>query len=330
MAALPVCPPDNGEVILFPKPENCSEFYQCAGGVLFTHRCQVNLYYCEEKQYCSWPTDPDCKFDCVTTKTNLVPAAEKFVPAADPECPPQTENVTFIPNPNNCSEFFECDNGVPVLMSCPAGLYFCSKKEICDWIWDPECKYDCHNVKSKTVIAEEKFDAIYERADDTAIAETTTIELTDGPTADPLCPPQTENATFIANPNNCSEFFECDNGVLVQMSCPPGLYFCSEKQICDWLWDSECKFDCNIVKSKPVVIVEEKFIPAADPECPPQTDGVVTYLPNPDDCNKYYECSNEVPVPMHCPDFLYFCTQKNSCDWIWDSQCTYNCKMPGK
>jgi hypothetical protein len=114
------------------------------------------------------------------------------------------------------------------------------------------------------------------------------------------------------------------------MSCPPGLYFCSEKQICDWIWDPECKYDCNIVKSKPVVIVEEKFIPAAVPTCPPQTVGVVTYLPNPDDCNMYYECSNGVAVPMRCPDLLYFCTQKNSCDWIWDSECTFNCNMGSK
>jgi hypothetical protein len=47
---LPDCPADdNGEVILFPKPENCSEFYQCAGGHLFTHHCPDNLYYCAER-----------------------------------------------------------------------------------------------------------------------------------------------------------------------------------------------------------------------------------------------------------------------------------------
>ena len=489
MAALPVCPPDNGEVILFPKPENCSEFYQCAGGVLFMHRCQANLYYCEEKQYCSWPTDPDCKFDCVITKTNLVHAAEEFVPVADPVCPPETENVTFIGNPNNCSEFWGCDNGVPILMSCPGDLYFCSEKNICDWIWDPECKfdcvitktnlvpaakesvsaadpvcppetgnltllanpnncseffecdngvpvpmgcpdglyfcsekqlcswvwdpeciYDCTIVKSKPVIVEEKFDAIYERDDETTtVDDTTTVEPTDGPTfgttAVPVCPPETENATFIANPNNCSEFWGCENGVPTLMSCPGGLYFCSEKNICDWIWDPECKFDCVITKTnlvpaakefvsaadpvcppetgnvtfianpnncsefwgcdngEPVlmscpgglyfcsekdicawvwdpeckfdcsiaksknVIVEEKVVPAAVPTCPPQVDDIVTYLPDPDDCNRYYECSNGVAVPMRCPDNLYFCSQKNSCDWIWDPECRFDCNM---
>ena len=143
MTALPVCPPDNGEIILFPKPENCSEFYQCAGGVAFIQHCPPNLYYCEEKQFCSWDTDPDCKFGCIITKTNPVPAAEENVP----ECPPQTDDLTLIANPNNCSAYYECDNGVAVPMGCPDGLYFCSQKNICAWVWESGCIYDCIIVK---------------------------------------------------------------------------------------------------------------------------------------------------------------------------------------
>ena len=58
-------------------------------------------------------------------------------------CPPQSEDVILIPNPNNCSEFFECQNGVPVLMCCPDGLYFCDEKDTCAWIWDEECTFGC-------------------------------------------------------------------------------------------------------------------------------------------------------------------------------------------
>jgi hypothetical protein len=299
MNAIPVCPPDNGSVILFPKPENCSEFYQCAGGVAHTHHCPENLYYCEEKQYCAWINEQGCKFDCVITETNPAPAAEEFVPAAAPECPPQTgDDVTYLPNPDNCNEYYECSNEVPVLMQCPDDLFFCTEKQTCDWVEDPQCSYNCVVVTSRPVIVEK--DLV------------------------PECPPQTDNLTLIANPNNCSSFYECDNGIPVPMGCPEGLHFCSEKSICSWPNDPDCTFDCDDVDSNPV-LVKEKFVPAAAPECPPQTGGDVTYLPNPDNCNEYYECSNEVPVLMQCPDDLFFCTEKNTCDWVEDPQCSYNC-----
>jgi hypothetical protein len=294
MTALPVCPPDNGEVVLFPKPENCSEFYQCAGGVAFTHHCPENLYYCEEKQYCAWIAEPGCKFDCVITKTNPAPAAKKYVPAAAPVCPPQIdEEVTYFPNPDNCNMYYECSNEEAIPMECPDDLYFCTQKQSCDWIWDPDCTYNCVAVQSKPVRVEEKFE--------------------------PVCPEPTDNLTLIANPENCSSFYGCDNGVPVPMGCPGGLYFCTEKQSCAWIWDPECTYDCVAAQSKPVR-VEEKF----DPVCPEQTENV-TFIANPENCSSFYECDNGVPVPMGCPGGLYFCTERQLCSWVWDEECTFNC-----
>ena len=62
----------------------------------------------------------------------------------DPVCPPDDgETVVLIADPNNCQRFFECQNGMPVPMCCPAGLYYCSEKQTCAWIWDEECTFDC-------------------------------------------------------------------------------------------------------------------------------------------------------------------------------------------
>ena len=230
MTALPVCPPENGTIILFPKPENCSEFYQCADGVAFTHHCPPDLYYCEEKETCTWIWDPECTFNCTMTKINPVPAAAKFVP----DCPPPTfPNITFVPNPDNCSTYFKCDNGIAVEMECPVGLYFCNQLDLCTWVWDPECTFDCTMKKIKPVPAADKFAA-------------------------ECPPPPNHNITIIPNPNNCSSFFECDNGIAVEVGCPDGLYFCSEKGLCTWNWDPDCKFDCTITNTQPV-FVEQKF-----------------------------------------------------------------------
>ena len=61
-----------------------------------------------------------------------------------PVCPPQSgDEVVLLPNPTNCSEFYECHGGVPVRRCCTDGLYYCPEKQICTWIWDEECSFDC-------------------------------------------------------------------------------------------------------------------------------------------------------------------------------------------
>jgi hypothetical protein len=148
MAAVPVCPPDNRELILFPKPENCSEFYQCLGGVAFTHECPEDLYYCEEKQYCTWITETGCKFDCVLTKrptecpTKEPTEGPTAKPTPDSICSPQNEGL-FVPNPDDCTKYYECSNGETIPFRCPDGLFFCPQSNTCDWLCDKECTYDC-------------------------------------------------------------------------------------------------------------------------------------------------------------------------------------------
>jgi hypothetical protein len=65
--------------------------------------------------------------------------------------------------------------------------------------------------------------------------------------ADPVCPPQTGFYTLIANPDNCCEYFECDNGLPRPMACPDDLFFCSELGACAYSWDMNCSFNCTVV-----------------------------------------------------------------------------------
>ena len=52
--------------------------------------------------------------------------------------------AVFVPHPYDCSLFYECVDLTPVLMSCPAGLYFDSRINVCNW---PEYA-DCGERKS--------------------------------------------------------------------------------------------------------------------------------------------------------------------------------------
>ncbi|PSN48535.1 hypothetical protein C0J52_05923, partial [Blattella germanica] len=151
--------------------------------------------------------------------------------ADPPSCADVPANVTVLyPDPENCSRFYECDNGHAVLLNCPADLD------------DGNCSFsDCNPV----VRAEEVFEAF----------------------AVPECPPvQLPNVTILhPDSDNCSRFYECDNGHAVLMNCPSNLYYCSELEACSYRDDGNCSFsDCN-----PVVRAEEVFEAFAVPECPP-------------------------------------------------------------
>ncbi|XP_075549858.1 uncharacterized protein LOC142583319 [Dermacentor variabilis] len=48
-------------------------------------------------------------------------------------------NVTFLPNLFNCSTFYMCSQGLPVLMECPRGLRFNHALNVCDNPWKTAC-----------------------------------------------------------------------------------------------------------------------------------------------------------------------------------------------
>jgi hypothetical protein len=56
--------------------------------------------------------------------------------------------------------------------------------------------------------------------------------------------------------------------------------------------------------------------------CPdPDPPGVAILLPHPTDCSIYFQCSNGVPIEMHCPPGLQFNKQLKVCDWPENANC---------
>jgi hypothetical protein len=52
---------------------------------------------------------------------------EGSCPAVDP-----LNYTVILPNPEDCSSFIMCSNGVPILQKCLDGLYFNPKLDVCD------------------------------------------------------------------------------------------------------------------------------------------------------------------------------------------------------
>ena len=53
---------------------------------------------------------------------------------AELTCPEDNaEEETYLPSDTNCSEYFQCVHGVPVMRKCPDGLQWDQAKNICNW-----------------------------------------------------------------------------------------------------------------------------------------------------------------------------------------------------
>lgn len=56
-------------------------------------------------------------------------------------------------------------------------------------------------------------------------------------------------------------------------------------------------------------------------ECPEKDPAIPVYLPDSDDCQIYYECSNGIAVPNNCPGDLEFNPTLKVCDNPLDAGC---------
>ncbi|CAN7937971.1 unnamed protein product, partial [Ixodes hexagonus] len=59
-------------------------------------------------------------------------------------------NSTYIPNRENCSTFYQCAQGTPVLMECPPSLHFNEELNVCDWPWRANCTELLPHTESTT------------------------------------------------------------------------------------------------------------------------------------------------------------------------------------
>ncbi|MDR0734223.1 MAG: chitin binding domain-containing protein [Elusimicrobiota bacterium] len=55
--------------------------------------------------------------------------------------------------------------------------------------------------------------------------------------------------------------------------------------------------------------------------------GNIYIYPDPSNCSHYIECTCGFPYGMSCPSGLYFCPEKSTCTWIWETGCTFNCQV---
>lgn len=56
-------------------------------------------------------------------------------------CPdtPNTDVPVYLPDSESCRIFYECDQGIPIKLSCRTGLYFNVALQTCDYLYRVDC-----------------------------------------------------------------------------------------------------------------------------------------------------------------------------------------------
>lgn len=128
-----ICADKDKETFL-PHPTNCSRFYKCLRGNAIEMECSPGMHFDRVSGSCSQPRTINC---------NVLPIYHDRSHEDEceiPKCPPYNwGNVVQFYNPLNCSEFFKCNWGVPKKFSCPPGLEYSRRLQVCDFPYLAEC-----------------------------------------------------------------------------------------------------------------------------------------------------------------------------------------------
>ncbi|CAH0547970.1 unnamed protein product [Brassicogethes aeneus] len=119
----------------------------------------------------------------------------------------------YIPLPN-CNQYCECSWGTPYLYNCPSGLYFDSTYNVCDLPENVECGVPAKKTPTPT-------------------SSSICFDYGSCPAYDG------QGSVYYALPD-CTKFCQCSNGAPFLFSCPAGLHFNENFNVCDWPVDADC------------------------------------------------------------------------------------------
>ncbi|XP_049313974.1 uncharacterized protein LOC105227441 isoform X11 [Bactrocera dorsalis] len=289
-----------GELIPFPNyPENCDKYYECSNGKLEEKECGEGNGFNSTLGVCEPDVDHIC-WPVVTTECSEVttPATE-----ATCDCPGGYKEGELIPFPNypeNCDKYYECSNGKLEEKECGEGNGFNSTLGVCE----PDVDHICWPVVTT------------ECSEVTTPATEATCDCPGGYKEGELIP-------FPNYPENCDKYYECSNGKLVEKECGEGNSFNSTLGVCEPDVDHICW---------PVVTTEcsEVTTPATEAtcDCPGgYKEGELIPFPNyPENCDKYYECSNGKLVEKECGEGNRFNSTLGVCQPDIENVCSrINC-----
>jgi hypothetical protein len=137
-------------------PDDCSKFYRCiidsetGRSTVFLFDCPPGSLFDESKQNCVFDyTNGDCKTPVISKPLSIV-SVESSVSQSnvtkllhadeelengrtDDQMMKCTKEGEFMPDKVQCDKFYRCTNGINYEFTCPEGLVFDSKTNICNY-----------------------------------------------------------------------------------------------------------------------------------------------------------------------------------------------------
>lgn len=234
-----------------PHPTNCSKFYSCGGRFYVEMECPAMLHFNPDEKFCDWPAEAGCTI--ATNGHQVLPSSETLMDNFDivpgKRCvPSQIRNAPRIaPYTENCAKFLICTKTWKV-MDCPRGLFFSVETGHCEYPDDVKCCQDCIDpLKSCPIngaLRTNPFDChrfyicnngtlvdlvcsegnIFSAIKGKCVSGSTCNETVPVQSSENLPNCSVDEALYPSY-QNCSKFFMCNGGTIVEQSCSPNKFF---------------------------------------------------------------------------------------------------------
>ncbi|EDW70410.2 uncharacterized protein Dvir_GJ13757 [Drosophila virilis] len=160
-----------------PHPSNCQLYFICAYGHLHRHQCGRGTLWNYRSSECQLRTNAECynysqeplvdepkepsttsgqvticyivntssalpslssdRESTTSASAPTPPSAPPSAPHSALKCP--SERQSYLPHPDDCGKYYICIAGMPVLTTCPKGLYWDQKAGYCDQAKNVKC-----------------------------------------------------------------------------------------------------------------------------------------------------------------------------------------------
>lgn len=207
---------------------DCTAYYECSNNKFLVRFCPANLHFNAALGVCDYPSSANCPWINLPTNPSIEPTTSTSTPQPTTQ-PPYEQPVNlcpknesgfniFFPHPN-CSLYYICNWGEVSEKSCPYGKHWNAEKYYCDWIVYAKCEEGAAPPQLNEQI------------------RTAAMSIV----PDQTCPEQNNTKVAIHLPHlNCEQYYVCNSGIAIEMTCSNGLHFSQELDICVTQEEANC------------------------------------------------------------------------------------------